>query len=264
MADRKAEKERLREARLQAERREAAQQRRKLLLGYVIAGVLTLLVLAGLVFVIAKGGGGGESVAAHILLASGQTNGLSPDERSGTQPPAQREFDMRKASREAGCVLRENLPEEGNTHLSPDDPPPKYKTNPATSGDHINVPYQQADGAYLEMAEPVNTTHSLEHGRLLIQYNPDLPEKQQLELRGLYDEMYSASLLFPNAEMPYDVAVTTWQNLLGCKTYGGAPTLDAIRAFGIEKFGDAPEDFTACGPLTGPTPATPGQEPPDS
>ena len=64
--------------------------------------------------------------------------------------------------------------------------------------------------------------------------------------------------------MPYDVAAVTWQNLIGCKQYDGAATLDAIRAFGIEHWGDAPEDVLAFGPLTGPTPATPGQAPPDS
>ena len=32
--------------------------------------------------------------------------------------------------------------------------------------------------------------------------------------------------------MHYAVAATTWTNLLGCKQYKGASTLDAIRAFG--------------------------------
>ena len=265
MADRRAEKkERLRQERLKAERRERAEQRRNMILGYGVAGALTLLVLAGIVYVIAKSGGDEASEGARILAVSGDTHGLKPDERNGPSPPEQVEFDMQTAAQNAGCVVREDLPDEGNTHLEPEDPPPDYKTNPATSGNHITVPYQQADGAYLEPAEPVNVVHSMEHGRLLIQYSPDLPEKAQLELRGLYDSMYSAALFFPNPDMPYKVAVTTWQNLLGCKQYRGAATMDAIRAFGIEKFGDAPEDFTGFGPLTGPTPATPGQAPPSS
>ena len=264
MADRKAEKERLRQERLQAEKRERAEQRRNMILGYGVAGLLTLLVLAGIVFVITKSGDDEASEGARILAVSGDTNGVKPDERTGPTPPAQQEFDMQAAAQQAGCVVREDLPDEGNAHLEPEDPVPDYKTSPATSGDHITVPFQQADGAYIEPAEQVNVVHSMEHGRLLIQYDPDLPEKQQLELRGLYDSMYSAALLFPNPDMPYRVAVTTWQNVIGCKQYRGAATMDAIRAFGIEKFGDAPEDFTAFGPLTGPTPATPGQDPPDS
>ena len=44
--------------------------------------------------------------------------------------------------------------------------------------------------------------------------------------------MYGATLLFPNDNMLYEVAATTWTNLLGCPAYKGAATLDAIRAFG--------------------------------
>ena len=59
--------------------------------------------------------------------------------------------------------------------------------------------------------------------------------------------------------MPYEVAATTWTNLLGCHEYKGASTLDAIRAFGKEtwgKYGGEPvEAFT----FTGPTPAEPAQ-----
>ena len=114
---------------------------------------------------------------------------------------------------------------------------PDYKTNPPTSGDHVEPPYQQADGAYTEMPAEIDFVHSLEHGRMEIQYSPDLPEKDQLELKGLYDTMYGATLLFPNDKMPYEVAATTWTNLLGCPTYKGAATLDAIRAFGKATWG---------------------------
>ena len=262
MADRKAEKERLRQARIEAEKRERAEQRRKLILGYGVAGLLTLLVLVGVVYVIAKSGDDSTGPGG-INTQSGETHGLKPDERNGTPPPEQVEFDVADAAKNADCTLREELPNEGATHLSPDQDPPKYKTVPPTSGDHIEPPGQQADGAYLEPAEPVNFVHSLEHGRLAILYKPDLPEEQQLALKGLYEEAYSGALLFPYADMPYAVAAVTWENLVGCKQYRGAATLDAIRAFGIEHWGEGPEPADGFGPLTGPTPATPGQEPPE-
>ena len=91
-----------------------------------------------------------------------------------------------------------------------------------------------------------------------IQYDPSLSEKQQLEIKGLYDTEYAGALLFPNAKMPYEVAATTWTNLLGCKTYKGAITLDAIRDFGRltwGRYGGEPVD--GFGPLDGPTPANP-------
>lgn len=258
MADRKAEKERLRQARIEAEKRERAAQRRKLILGYAVAGALTLLVLVGIVYVIAQSGGDEASKGAHVFAESGEPNGLEPDERSGPAPPEQREFDIREAAQKAGCTLREDLPDQGSAHVE-EGAAPAYETNPPTSGNHNQIP--QADGAFLEAADPYDYLHSLEHGRIAIQYSPDLPEDQQLELRGLYEELYSGALLFPNPDMPYRVAAVAWQNFLGCEEYRGPATLDAIRAFGLEKFNEAPED---AGFLPSPTPVTPGEETPGS
>ncbi len=70
-----------------------------------------------------------------------------------------------------------------------------------------------------------------------IQYSPDLPEADQLELKGLYETLYGGTLLFPNSNMDYAVAATTWTNLLGCNEYKGAVTLDAIRDFGKATWG---------------------------
>ena len=263
MAESKADrKERLRQERIKAEKRERAEQRRNMVLGYGVAGALTLLVIVGIVYVIANSGGDGTSEGAHISVDSGETFGLEPDERDGPTPPEQEEFDVAEAAQAAGCTLREDLPNEGETHLAEGAPAPKYKTNPPTSGDHSPVPL--ADGAYLDTAEPVNYVHSMEHGRVVIQYDPKLPEEQQLELRGLYDELYSGALMFPNPDMPFAVAAVAWENFVGCKQYKGPATLDAIRAFGEEHWGEGPEQADAFGPLTGPTPATPGQDPPDS
>lgn len=99
----------------------------------------------------------------------------------------------------------------------------------------------------------MNIVHALEHGRVTLQYSSDLPEADQLTLRGVYDDAFSAVILFPNDEMPYEVAVSPWGEMLGCKTYKGSATLDAIRAFGAEYQGTAPEPIEAFGPLAGPT-----------
>ena len=255
MASRKEEKERLRQARIEAEKQEASAQRRRLLLGYVAAGAIAAVVIAGIAVVALSGGGGAEG-AAHINTGTGDTNGVEPDEREGTEPAAAGESRLEVAAREAGCTLRENLPDEGASHLEPGTTEPDYQTNPPTSGDHIIPPLQQADGAYAEMPEPINFVHSLEHGRIEIQYGPDLPERDQLALKGLYDTMYGGALLFPNTRMPFAVAVTAWRNLMGCERYQGARTLDAIRAFGATYFSTAPEPAESFA-LDGPTPATP-------
>ena len=107
----------------------------------------------------------------------------------------------------------------------------------------------------------IDFVHSLEHGRMEIQYSPELAEGDQLALKGLYETIYAATLLFPNDEMPYEVAATTWTNLLGCKKYKGAITLDAIRDFGKATWGNTAPSRSKAFPFTGPTPRTGSRRP---
>ena len=258
----KGDREQRRQERIEAEGKEASGGRNRLIIGYAIASTV-VLAIAALVFILASGGdddeGGSGSGDAHINLNTsiGSTNGVAPDDRAGTPPPAAAVASLATAARQAGCDLRLKLKDEGSEHIAVGSPTPDYKTKPPTSGNHVEPPYQQADGAYAEVPQEIDVVHSLEHGRLAIQYSPNLPEKDQLALKGLYDTMYGAALLFPNDNMPYEVAATTWTNLLGCPKYKGAVTLDAIRAFGKAtwgKYGGEPAEYF---PFTGPTPAEP-------
>jgi hypothetical protein len=253
---REEERERLRQARQERESGQSKAEKRRLLAVYGAAGLIGLLVLAGVVALIAGSGGSGSG-EAHINQASGSSNGIKPDERDGTPPPQVKVAKLKQAANQAGCTLRLQLKNEGSRHLPPTAPTPDYKTNPPTSGNHVEAPLQEADGAYTEMPGEIFIVHSLEHGRMEIQYSPDLPEEDQLELKGLYETMYGGTLLFPNDNMDYEVAATTWTNLMGCPEYKGAITLDAIRAFGKATWGRyGGEPVNAFG-LKGPTPLEP-------
>ena len=250
MASRKEEKERLRAQRLAAEQHETGSARRRLLIGYAVAGLLAAAVLAGLVAVIASSGGGGaEGVdacgEAHVQADSGTTKGLDFDCREGTTPAAIQIGDLEQAAKMAGCELKLDLPDEGNSHV-PDSEAVKYKTNPPTSGNHN--PEQIADGAYTTPLNEDTTSspsvrnfvHSMEHGRIEIQYSPDLPEDDQLAIKGVFDDNPDGMLIYPNPGMPYEVAVTAWTQLMGCPTYNPA-VLDAIRDFRDTYRGNGPE-----------------------
>jgi hypothetical protein len=255
----RSDRERRRQERIEAEQADAGSNRNRLIVGYAVASTV-VLAIAVLVFVLASGGDSDAAEGdAHINLnaAIGSTNGVEPDDRAGTEPAAATVTELDAAAKRAGCKLRLGLPDEGSEHIPKGSDPPEYKTNPPTSGPHVDPPYQQADGAYAEMPPEIDFVHSLEHGRLEIQYAPDLPEAEQLALKGLYDTMYGATLLFPNERMPYEVAATTWTNLLGCPTYKGAATLDAIRAFGKETWGKYGGESVEAFTFTGPTPAEP-------
>jgi hypothetical protein len=242
---RKEEQERRRAERLAAEQATQSAERRRLMAGYIVAGALTLAVVVGLVIVLASGGEGGGSNGedipenAHVQVQSGSTHNVSFDDREGTPPPPIQQGDLEKAAKAANCDLQLDLREEGNTHITSQSEIPNYGTNPPTSGDHN--PDQLADGAYSEMPEPWWFVHSLEHGRIEIQYSPDLPEEDQLALKGVFDEAPDGVLFFPNPDMPYEVAATAWTQLIGCETYEGDATLDAIRDFRDIYIGQGPE-----------------------
>ena len=179
-------------------------------------------------------------------------DGIELDGREGTPPPAVAETDLEAAADAASCDLQTGLPDEGNTHLSDEDVPDvEYETNPPTSGDHYGNAAETlsgalADGAYREYPPVGRSVHSLEHQRVAIQYSPDLPEEDQLALKGVFDDDPAGVLFFPNPDMPYEVAVTGWTNLLGCDSFEGDATLDAVQDFRDEfrgPQGDGPEQI---------------------
>lgn len=233
--------------------RSATQRRRgRLLAAYASVGLLAVTALG--VILALSSGSTSTNGDPHINVASGSTNGVSPDNRSGVEPPAFGNLNLRDAARKARCVLRLHLPDEGHQHIPPTAPEPDYRTAPPASGNHVDE--QQADGGYRETPRPVAVVHSLEHGRMAIQYQSDLPEQIQEELRGLYGAIYGGTLLFPNDQMSYEVAATTWTNILGCPEYRAA-TLEAIRVFGEETWGRYGGEAVSGLDPTAPTPATP-------
>lgn len=249
MASRREEKERLRQIREEAEKHEASEQRRKLVIGYAVAGVLATAVIVGIVLVVIGSSGGGASGNAHLVstgvgLAT-TTQDLDLDEREGTKTKAgalASAEDLTQAAKAAKCVLR-SPPEEGSTHLLPSQNTPKYKSNPPTSGNHDPIPL--ANGVYRSPIPSFrNALHTMEHSRVAIMYKPDLPEAEQLKLKGVVDEDFRDMVMFPSEQMKWEVAAAAWGQYLGCKTYSDK-TLDAIRAFRDTYRGQGPEPSSA-------------------
>jgi hypothetical protein len=240
----KSERDKRRAERLAAEKAASAAERRRLMLGYVAAGGIALAVVVGLVIVLASGGDESATndlpAEAHIQVQSGALHGQTPDGRTGTPPPPLQQGDLAEAAKTAGCDLQLDLEDEGSQHVTKESEIPAYEVNPATSGNHNAE--QLADGAYSDFPEPWYSLHSLEHGRVAIQYSPDLSEGGQLAVKGVFDESPGGILLFPNPDMPYEVAMTAWTQLMGCKTYDGDATLDALRDFRDTYRGRGPEN----------------------
>jgi hypothetical protein len=223
MASRREEKEQRRAARLAAEQQSQEQARRRRMYSIVVGGLLAVAAIAAVVVAVAAGGGdsGNES-------AGGVPTGNSSFE-GGTNPPPQVETDLPRAAKAADCVLR-NPVIEGNTHID-DETKVTYKTDPPTSGNHN--PQPAGDGVYSKAPSALDMrhfVHTLEHGRIEVQYDPSLPRSQIDRLGGLYNEDPYHMVLFPNRDMSYQVAATAWGHLVGCKKLTDK-TYDALRAF---------------------------------
>lgn len=232
MASRKEQKERLKAERLERERQAQSAERRKRLVGYGAGAVLVVGVIVALVVVVLAGGdgdgGGGSASGAELASAD--------DFPDGSVPPRE-VSDLEAAAEAANCELREPS-EEGNEHVPPDSNV-DYEANPPTSGDHFAVPAD--DGAYFQTPEAGALVHTLEHGRIFIQFHPDAPDEVKGDLKALYDEDPYHMVVAPNnTDMPYEVAATAWNNALVCRQMNDG-VFDAIRAFRDEYRDQGPE-----------------------
>lgn len=219
MASRKEEKRRLREEREARAREAAAEARRRQLVGYGTGGALALAAVVAIVAVAVTGAGEGSGGGSE----DGQ---VEPSAASFPEAPAppQRVSDLDQAARAAGCTVR-GFRSEGQQHVTG---PVRYESSPPHSGNHNQVPAE--DGAYDKAASQENLVHSLEHGRVVVQFRPSVSERVKGQLKSLYDEDPYHLILTPNPRMPYGVAATAWTQVLRCPQ-ANERVFDAIRAF---------------------------------
>lgn len=264
MTTRKEEKERLRQERLAAQAAAASEERKRMILGYLVAALLAGAVVAGIIFAVSSGGGGADSTQPELpeevdfdiedhpefrTDIGTYPDGVEPDLREGTTPPAISVGDLAASAGEADCELQTDLDESGNTHYADEDKEgDNWETNPPTSGDHYGVPTETgsgalADGAYLSPPPMSRALHALEHGRVALQYDPGMPEEEQLALKGIFDADPSGVILFPNPGLDGELAVAAWTNLLTCEDFDGETGTDAVRNFVLQFRGRGPEPF---------------------
>jgi hypothetical protein len=230
MSSRQQEKERRRAERLAAEAEAGAAQARKRRLLMALGALLGIAAIVGVVIAVAGGGSSSDG-----------SNG--PDATAtGAAIPAVRNRDLTSAAKAAGCTLRSPAI-EGRAHVTT---PVQYKTNPPTSGDHNPEP--ALDGIYAPGTSPTKEhfVHTLEHGRIEIQYKPGTSTRRISQLETLASEPlfgkdgYKVLLFENNTGMPYAVAATAWGQMLTCKTFTDE-TFDAIRAFRVKYVDKGPE-----------------------
>jgi hypothetical protein len=105
----------------------------------------------------------------------------------------------------------ETFTSEGGGHINPKDPAPAYdKTLPPTSGPHYP---QSADYGYYEKHLPFELlVHNLEHGDIVIYYQPTLSAetKEHLKYLSTFTEKGSGVIVVPNDDIKGEVVATAW------------------------------------------------------
>ncbi|MGB3952674.1 MAG: DUF3105 domain-containing protein [Solirubrobacterales bacterium] len=245
MASRKEEKERLRQERLaneaaSSERKAKQAKARKLA---AVVGAVALVAAAAVGGVVALSGDDAAMKPGKAAAQGGWPAGEAPADVLAITDAAADDGDeaaLEKAATAAACTLSENR-DEGREHK---DPGTKFAfdSNPPTSGDHVPTPAD--DGAYIKDVPTVpEFVHSLEHGRVIFQWNADKVTDEQIgAIKALYDdETYHLSIAPNGSDMPYAVAATAWNNSLTCDKFTDG-TLKALRLFHLNRLDQAPEN----------------------
>ncbi len=217
-------------AREEAARKGAARRKR---LQYVVGGLLAVALLGGVVALAALGLGGSD--------ATGDPTQPS-DDAAAIELPTQQTGELQAAVKTAGCKAI-NPEIEGSTHETRDFAPADYRTNPPTSGNHAPDWYE--DGIYAPGSTPElgKLVHTLEHGRIDVQYKPGTPEADVAKLEALLAESEQGyhMLLYENTTgMDAAVAATAWGHSVTCAEMSD-DVFDVLRTFRASYIDKGPE-----------------------
>jgi Protein of unknown function (DUF3105) len=120
--------------------------------------------------------------------------------------------DLAAGRQAAGSSGVKTFPSAGRNHISPNQQPSNWNSNPPTSGDHLANPLPP--GAYDNEQDMRALVHNMEHGYVVIVYK-GIPQDQVEQLAKFVDARDGAKLvLAPWSGLDSNgVALAAWQNL---------------------------------------------------
>jgi len=220
------------------------------LVGYAVAGMLVLIALIGAIALLAGGSGGdvassgGPDPDGDVVKVD-RSEDLLPD--GGVFATPQQVESVGAAAEAADCDL-ERYRVKSRDHIKRLDEDVDYASNPPTSGKHYPIP--AGDAAYEKAPNIKLLVHTLEHSRVIVWFQPDLPREARAALKAFYDHDSDRLVLVPDTtDMPYEVAASAWNGkpkpngtgrLLGCPEYNDE-LFTALEAFKDRHRGRGPE-----------------------
>lgn len=134
----------------------------------------------------------------------------------------------------------ETFPQMGRDHLAQGETPPDYNSSPATSGDHSAAAAEC--GIYTSEVPDQVQVHNLEHGTVVIQYQPDLDPTEIQALQEYARTKAGHILVAPRADLDDPVVVTSWTRMLRLP----AADIDTIDVYYDQFVFSGPEVGVAC------------------
>jgi hypothetical protein len=234
VTSRKADKEALRREREARERQASQERRRKQLVGYGVGAVLALAAVFVIALLVLGGDDeGGAKGGGDLLPGGGEVAG-------------QKLTDPKRAASAAGCELKSQRA-KSRDHTTDPSQSVDYPDDPPMAGRHYEIPAE--DGAYNQAPRDEELVHTMEHGRVIVWFKPNLPEASRAKLKALFDEDEYQIVLVPRRSMSAQVAATAWNRdptplgtgrLMTCSKVDDA-TIDALRTFRDEHRSNGPE-----------------------
>ena len=140
----------------------------------------------------------------------------------------------------AGCGEIESATPQKADHIEVGAEHAPYNTNPPTSGPHYAAPVAPIDtGFYTNDIEPEKVVHNLEHGMIVIWYDPDAPQETIDNVEKAVQEVPDATVAVPWTDMEGSshVVLTAWAKLQRCSDV----SKDVVDDFRTKYQGKGPE-----------------------
>ena len=163
---------------------------------------------------------------------------------AGVFEPPGTNVDLNAARVAPGETIGTKVSDQGNTHIS-DSQHFTYNSVPPTSGSHWQSP---SSWGIKDSQEPnERTTHNLEHGGIVIAYNPNVATDDVNRLKALVRGVsgtYHKIVLEPYAQLTdAAIAVTAWDWILKLQSYDDTQMVKFIKSHYQSKEAPEPDGF---------------------
>jgi len=128
-----------------------------------------------------------------------------------------------------GPQFGQEFANQGQEHIAVGAKHAAYNSFPATSGPHYVQP--KPWGAYSYEIDQETLVHNLEHGGVVIQYNPELLKVNPGKLETIQAQFPNKTVVAPNSKLKVALALTSWRRLYTLDTFDEPRIVDFIKQY---------------------------------